>query len=339
MITFSSGLGFMTPDEFLDEMSDELRELLYPSPKEESTEEGDFLLPDTVPEEIAFGDGTDDVFASLKLADDGGRVEENADIGGEGRLSELLLERFNYKYPYIDYTTLPKKLSVSRLYPEILDPSDEEAVILDGIDGEDERITKMGILPRFAAASDPTESARRGIATHLLFQFCDLERLRDLGARAELERLKAESYLSVEDAERVRIKEVEAFRESTLFAQMLGASRIWRELRFNTLLPASMLTSDEERREGLGDARVLVQGVIDCLYEDKEGNLHLVDYKTDRLTREERESPELAEKRLKDAHSLQLSYYSEAILRMFGKRPLTVEVYSLQLGRCVDVKI
>ena len=340
MITFSSGHGFMTPDEFLPKMSDELRELLCPTPKDEDREDGGFVLPESMPEELAFGeDGSDNVFASVKLPDDGVRVEGYGEEKQEKRLCEILLDRFTYKYPYADYTTLPKKLSVSKLYPEILDPRDEETVLLEGIDGEDERITKMGILPRFATASDPTESARRGIATHLLFQFCNLEGLRDMGARAELLRLKEENYLSDEDAERVRIREVEAFRSSNLFSEMLNAVRIWRELRFNTLLPASMLTSDGERRAGLGDARVLVQGVIDCLYEDKNGDLHLVDYKTDRLTREEREDPDLAEKRLRDAHSLQLSYYSEAVLRMFGKRPVTVEVYSLQLGRCVDVRI
>ena len=67
------------------------------------------------------------------------------------------------------------------------------------------------------------------------------------------------------------------------------------------------------------------------------GELHLIDYKTDRLTREEREDPALAEARLRASHSLQLSYYAAAVEKMFGKRPVTVEVYSLHLGRSIDV--
>ena len=118
---------------------------------------------------------------------------------------------------------------------------------------------------------------------------------------------------------------------------MLGAKRIWRELRFNAALPASMFTSLPEIKEKLKGTNVLVQGVIDCLIEDDSGELHLVDYKTDRLMRHELRDQSLAEKRLYDSHSLQLSYYAEAIELMMGKRPATVEVYSLQLGRCVSV--
>ena len=102
-----------------------------------------------------------------------------------------------------------------------------------------------------------------------------------------------------------------------------------------------MFTGEEglRRRLSAADDEILVQGVIDCLIMDKDGEFYLVDYKTDRLTREERENPALAEKRLYEAHSRQLSYYAEAVKRMFGKYPRRIEVYSLHLGRCVDVMI
>jgi ATP-dependent exoDNAse (exonuclease V) beta subunit len=62
-----------------------------------------------------------------------------------------------------------------------------------------------------------------------------------------------------------------------------------------------------------------------------------LDYKTDRLTNEERKDRALAEKKLRDAHSLQLNYYSMAIKKMFGKEPSTVRIYSLPLGDCVTL--
>ena len=330
MITFSTGTSFMTPEEFLPGMSDELRDAIYPPEKEDGddVEEG-FELPDAPSEELAFD------------RNNAGRDDFSSGSDGEGgtnALADELYRRFSFEYPDAHLSHLPEKLSVSRLYPEVLDPSRDEEMVLD--DGESKvKYTKMGKLPRFATGSDETESAKRGIATHLFFQFCDLRALSENGARAELERLNAEKYISDEDAKRVRINEVEAFRSSSLFSDMLGAARLWRELRFNTRLPATMLATDEELLSRLKGEEILVQGVIDCLIEDSEGELHLVDYKTDRLTREERENPALAEARLRESHSLQLSYYSAAIERMFGKKPLTVEVYSLHLGRRVDVKI
>ena len=55
------------------------------------------------------------------------------------------------------------------------------------------------------------------------------------------------------------------------------------------------------------------------------------------LRRHERENTALAEARLRKSHSLQLSYYAMAVEKMFGKRPASVEVYSLHLGRAVSV--
>ena len=68
-----------------------------------------------------------------------------------------------------------------------------------------------------------------------------------------------------------------------------------------------------------------------------DGSISLYDYKTDRLTREELSDPALAEAKLREKHSLQLSYYALAVEKMFGKKPARVEVYSMALGSTVPV--
>ena len=45
----------------------------------------------------------------------------------------------------------------------------------------------------------------------------------------------------------------------------------------------------------------------------------------------------LAQKKLSESHSLQLSYYALAVEKIFGKKPEKVEVYSLPLGKTVPV--
>ena len=329
MITYSSGASFVSPEEFVPNMSDALRVAIYPPKDEEQTDGEGIVTPEELPSELMIAEGDENACDAAMSVDTDEKV---------AALADELYRRFSFEYPDAHLSHLPEKLSVSKLYPEVLDPSrDEEAVLSFG----EERVkyTKMGKLPRFATGSDETESAKRGIATHLFFQFCDLELLRKNGARTELARLVEKKFISEADAERVRIREVEAFVKSSLFEDMLGAVNLWRELRFNTRLPATMLATDEELLKRLDGEQILVQGVIDCLIEDSEGELHLIDYKTDRLTREEREDPALAEARLRESHSLQLSYYAAAIERMFGKRPVSVEVYSLHLGRRVDVMV
>ena len=128
------------------------------------------------------------------------------------------------------------------------------------------------------------------------------------------------------------------FRRSRLFSDMRSARRMWRELRFNTLLPAAEFTADDSRRAALSGQEILVQGVIDCIIEDQSGDLRVIDYKTDRLTREELADPALAEQTMRAKHENQLHYYALAVERIFGKAPSRVEVYSLHLGDTLSVK-
>ena len=273
-------------------------------------------------------------------ADDGEKsdndvVENTIDNAEVEKIETMLRDRFSFEYPDAHLTRLPGKLSVSKLYPAILDGSDEFVVKMD--DGEKEPQEKRGYLPKFRAPDKVNLSAERGIATHMLLQFCDLDRLFEKGAKAEISELKVGGFLSEKDASLVRIKEVDAFTKSKLITEMRSADKIYREFRFNAKLPASDFTTDAELKELYKDKEVLVQGVIDCLYVDKNGDYHLVDYKTDRLTQEELADRDMARAKLYDKHSLQLSYYAKAIAEIFGKYPSTIEVYSLHLGDTLDV--
>ncbi len=253
----------------------------------------------------------------------------------QGELTEeLYLERFEYKYHSLPLTLLPEKMSVSALYPTVLDGTEEGVGEIEALRGESEHKRST---PEFICPGKAEESKKRGIATHLFLQFCDLENLKSEGAQSELKRLTELGFISEEDAPRVRISEIEAFLRSELFKRMTGAVRIWREFRFNTPLPASLFSEEKERLDALQEKKILVQGVMDCVIEEADGSLVLVDYKTDRLTKKELEDEALAEERLRSSHENQLHYYCLAAEKIFGKPPKSAEVYSLHLGRCVDV--
>ena len=168
-------------------------------------------------------------------------------------LAALLRARLSYVYPAAAECDLPEKLSVSRLYPEVLDGADDE-----------ERPTPAVLppyrpsIPLFAGGEERDVGAHAGTATHLFMQFCDLDRLVASGAEAELDRLVRDAFLSPEDAARVRLDEISAFVGSPLFARMRAAVRLRRELRFHATLSASAFTENEERREALSGRELLV---------------------------------------------------------------------------------
>lgn len=273
----------------------------------------------------------------LELGIKKAEIKEDADAVCIERLYSLLKDRFSYVYPRLYLTELPEKMSISNLSPSVLDGNeDEEKTTID--EKPRERKKKGAILPEFYTGKSSRESARRGIATHNFMQFFDVSALPEKSEEAELQRLIDEGFLTKENAMRVRLDEIKKFRHSELYREMRGAKKLYREFRFSVMLPSSLFTEDPEKKRLFADKKLLMQGVIDCIIEDADGNLHLIDYKTDRLTREALSDKSVAEEELSDAHATQLSYYALAIEKIFGKAPLTTRIYSLHLGDTVNVK-
>ncbi len=249
-------------------------------------------------------------------ADDSVRVDSES--------VRILTERFNYVYPHTARTKIPAKLSISRLYPDILDDT-----VLEEAIGE-KKLPPITAAPRFIEDTE-NDAAKRGTATHLFLQFFDFENAATSGAVAELARLTEKHFLTAEDAALVNIEEIEAFLASPLFDEMRSATTLYREQRFNLELPASDFAADARLKAELSGETVLVQGVIDCFFIDTEGNIVLVDYKTDRLPKNRAAAAE----KLRAAHARQIGYYARAISEICGKAPSRRLIYSLCLGDTV----
>lgn len=252
-------------------------------------------------------------------------------------LTEQLRRQFAASESVTHPPRLPKKLAVSALHPRLLDGSEGEETPLSlptgDTDGAHKKHRRLPIAYAGAAAPDPTE---RGIATHQFLQFCDFRRLAAEGVAAEGERLLAGAYLTEAQMALIRPEELEAFRRSPLFAEMLAAREIRREFRFHMFLPAALFTSDEGERERLAGKQLFIQGVIDAIITAEDGSMTLVDYKTDRLSRAELASPALAARKLRARHREQLRYYAAAIERIFGRAPTRILLYSLHAGLAFD---
>jgi len=276
-----------------------------------------------------------------------GRTEQESRPNCDpAELEKLFDERFAFVYPYTHLTRLPAKLSVSRLYPGVLDEGDDSYDISDtsgrGLGLHPEILTvpkKPAAPPAFASGNKGSDSAERGTATHVFLQFCDFHRCKTRGIENELAYLVEARFISKHLAGLVDKRQLEAFFNSDFFSELSRARRIYREQRFNILLPASLFTEQPELAAELRDEELLVQGVIDLFFEDEQGRLILCDYKTDYLTPIELADPELAAAKLCGRYRTQLSYYASALARICGRRPDRVVIYSTPLGGTVDVEV
>lgn len=247
----------------------------------------------------------------------------------------LITEQLSFVYPYSRIGKLPAKLAVSMLHPAVLD---EDATMLDNTTLDDGALKERSDDPARAPSPEAEAAAKAGTATHLYMQFCDFAAAETLGVRAESERLCRLGFMRQEDADLIRFDEVEAFLRSDIYGKMKRARQLWRERRFNIRLPASDFTENPDDRELYSDEELLVQGVIDCFFLDENGDLILLDYKTDRLSPYELSHRRAAEEKLSSRHKRQLSYYEKALSAIFGKPPKHTCIYSLPLGDTIEVK-
>ncbi|MBO4212794.1 MAG: UvrD-helicase domain-containing protein [Clostridia bacterium] len=261
-------------------------------------------------------------------------VEESAPILQEydETLLKTIKDRFDFVYPHIASDVIPAKLSVSSLYPEVLDQGVAE------LEEKPQKLLQKPLFLQNDEEKNQTSAAERGTFTHLFLQFCDFAAAeRDLDN--EIARLTAEKFIPASAASQIKKYQLKKFFESEFFKSLKTAKNLYREQRFNLLLPASEFTGDPDTAKALDGETLLVQGVIDLFFVDGDGKLVLCDYKTDFMTDEEIGNVELARAKLTERHATQLRYYAKAIENIVGRAPDKICIYSLPLGREVDIKI
>ena len=78
---------------------------------------------------------------------------------------------------------------------------------------------------------------------------------------------------------------------------------------------------------------MLLQGVIDCFFENPDGTYTLLDFKTDRAVGEEGRTL------LLERHSRQLQIYRLAVEKMTEKSVSKIYIWSFSLGEAIEVPL
>ena len=253
---------------------------------------------------------------------------------------------------------IPSKVAASKVTPKMLDDSifvpiptgklfseneeDADSASADNARRIQSRIDLLRSAPEsfdslLEINKKPT-AAEIGTATHAFLQFCDYERIDKHGIDAEISRLLEGKFISERTAEIIDKKQLKGFFENELYDHVRAAKRIHREFHFGMFRDASDFTENEELKSLVGGRKIYVQGSIDLIIEKENGEIILADYKTDRVSAEERRDRALLLKNMKDKHGEQLVQYSYAVEKIFGMAPSKIFIYSLPLGDVIEIK-
>ncbi len=254
-------------------------------------------------EEIFYRDMGIESWLKVRFAEDGDF--EDMSFSAENAEKKAYEAYPDYIYPHAERALIPAKISVSDI----------------DSDGERENPKLKGELPSFMAPSHAT-AAQKGTAMHNFMQFCDYENAA-WDVRAEAERMARLGFISSAQTEILDYEALSGFFKSELYKEMKNARRIYREQRYNLLESASKYYESADA-EG---QNLLIQGVIDCFFENAEGEIVLVDFKTDRVGKEDGADI------LRTRHTPQLLLYSQAVERMLNKKLSKAYVYSFALGK------
>ncbi len=238
-------------------------------------------------------------------------------------IREILKNRFEYEYPFGYLRDIPAKVSVSDLKKASFEEQEEETEALF-TEKEPEPI-----FPRFIQEKpEDVGGARRGTVYHRVMECLDYEKASSKKeVEEQLSDLVSRKKLTPLERDLVRPGDIVHFAGSPLGQRMGKAFRegtLKREQPFVFSVPASLLNEN-----WAGPETVLVQGIIDAYFME-EGEIVLVDYKTDHVSRDGRQI-------LADRYRVQLEDYAAALERLLKVRVKEKKIYSFALGEEIEV--
>ncbi|MBR5969811.1 MAG: helicase-exonuclease AddAB subunit AddA [Lachnospiraceae bacterium] len=269
------------------------------------------------------------VFAeALERTDETERLlltETEAGEATDRETERLLRERFSAVYAHPAYKNLFVKTTVTELKQALSEA--EEHDVLRPYDAP-----VAEIAPAFLRAEEQSEEIApnvRGTVYHKAMELI-VESWKEGGAGVSGEDVLA--FLRAEEAAgrlmppgvaALDIGDIRVFLESPLALRMrkaAAAGKLYTERQFMIGIPAKELDAELPEQEML-----LVQGVIDCYFEE-EGALVLLDYKTDHVGKAQM---------LIDRYHTQLAYYARALTQITDLPVKERLIYSFALKETI----
>ncbi|MEY9091745.1 helicase-exonuclease AddAB subunit AddA [Paenibacillus sp. RC84] len=180
--------------------------------------------------------------------------------------------------------------------------------------------------PRFMEEKKLT-SAERGTVFHAVMQHMPLKEVTPEAVEAVIREMIDKELLTPAQARAVDTEILAGFFRTQIGQKLAASTRVWREVPFSLGLPAGRVypNADASTRQ----ETVLVQGVIDCLFES-DGNLIMLDYKTDRVKGVGLEA-------LRERYRIQLGLYGQAVEKIWKRKLAGTYLFFFDGGHVVEI--
>jgi ATP-dependent helicase/nuclease subunit A len=232
------------------------------------------------------------------------------------RYENEIKRKLEFEYPYKKREAVKGKYTVSELKTE----TEEESVDLFAETIEEEAV------PEFMKEEAKLVPADYGTAVHLVLQNLDcIHEITKKTVENLIERLAEERKISEKEKQMISVNKIYRFTKQNIFQRMRDAAKknlLFKERQFIFGISASEINEEFPKEE-----IVTVQGIIDVYFEE-EGELVILDYKTDKVDSEE----ELIRR-----YEMQLRYYKKALEQMVGKQVKETVFYSFFLEKEINV--
>ncbi|QED47182.1 helicase-exonuclease AddAB subunit AddA [Cytobacillus dafuensis] len=232
------------------------------------------------------------------------RVLSGEAIPVESPFKDLVEAQLSWKYKNLKASNHRSKQSVSEVKRQKEIFSHEDAGI------EYIQKLKKPLLNRPQFMQEKSLSpAEKGTAMHTVMQHIDFSKEpTELSIAVKMEEMVQKELLTADQFEAIDPDLIVQFFHTDLGKRMIQAKGIKREIPFSVSFPTSDIYHEWEGE----DEHVLIQGIIDCLFEDEHG-LVLLDYKTDGITNRFKGGFTEARKVLEERYRVQIEMYSKAL--------------------------
>ena len=179
-------------------------------------------------------------------------------------------------------------------------------------------------------------SAEKGTIFHLTMQLLDFSKFsfdsKDnvTEIKRQLDSFIENDIMSVEEADTVNINWISTFINSDIFREIYLANmkgKLYKEKAINYNLSFKELYGESE----IFDEKIMMVGIVDLFFENENGEITLLDYKTDYVTEENLEQ-------ITEKYRIQLNLYKNAIERISKKKVSKKGLYFFKIGRFVEIK-
>ena len=237
--------------------------------------------------------------------------------------NDAIINKIKWTYKYINSANIPTKTSVTK----IKELENENIMNLEESLSKEDEYKLLNKKPKFLNEDEKISNSEKGTLMHLCLQKMNEKEEYNIDKIKELiENLCKKGIITTVQKDAINVNKLYQYTKSNLWNELKMAKEVNKEKPFYINI------SSKELFEGDTNENILVQGIIDLYYINKNDEVILVDYKTDYVEKDN-------EQTLIEKYKKQLELYKKALERSLEKKVAHTYIYSVYLNKSLELDI